>query len=154
MCDCMWKHNRNYILPSYNVRAHTFPFQQEGIGTQCRNSKPKQDQYPAEKTANSVSLHLVPKGLDFSALLVLLPTTYLSLLGCVLVMVIIALIKHHDQKQIAEERVYLTYASTAQFWHHQRQSRQKLKQGRNLQAGAVAEVMKECCLLACSLWLA
>jgi hypothetical protein len=35
--------------------------------------------------------------------------------------------------------------------HH---SGQKLKQGRNLEAGADAETTEECCLVACSSWLA
>jgi hypothetical protein len=38
--------------------------------------------------------------------------------------------------------------------HHQRQSGQELIQSRNLEAGTDAEVMEECCLLVCSLWLA
>ena len=35
----------------------------------------------------------------------------------------------------------------------QRKSGQELKQGRNLEAGADAEAMEECCLLMCFLWL-
>jgi hypothetical protein len=34
--------------------------------------------------------------------------------------------------------------------HHQRKSGQELKHSRNLKAGADAEAMGECCLLACS----
>jgi hypothetical protein len=38
--------------------------------------------------------------------------------------------------------------------HHQRKSGQELTQGRNLEAGADAEAMEECCLLDCFPWLA
>jgi hypothetical protein len=38
--------------------------------------------------------------------------------------------------------------------HHQRKSGQEVKQGQNLEAGADEEAMEECCLLACSPWLA
>ena len=38
--------------------------------------------------------------------------------------------------------------------HHQRKSVQKLKPGRNLEAGADVEAVEDCGLLACSLWLA
>jgi hypothetical protein len=38
--------------------------------------------------------------------------------------------------------------------HHQRGSGQELQQCRNLEAGAGAEAMEGCYLLACSLWLA
>jgi hypothetical protein len=34
--------------------------------------------------------------------------------------------------------------------HHQRKSGQELKQDRNLEAGADAEALERCCLLACS----
>ena len=37
--------------------------------------------------------------------------------------------------------------------HHWRKSGQALKQGRNLKAGADAEDMEECCILACFTWL-
>jgi hypothetical protein len=33
--------------------------------------------------------------------------------------------------------------------HHRRKSGQALKQGRNLEAGAEAEAMEQCCSLAC-----
>lgn len=39
-------------------------------------------------------------------------------------------------------------------WHHWRKSKGELNQGRNLKAGADAELMEEHCLLACSPWLA
>ena len=35
-----------------------------------------------------------------------------------------------------------------------KKSRQKFKQGKNVEAGADAESMEECCLVACSSWLA
>jgi hypothetical protein len=38
--------------------------------------------------------------------------------------------------------------------HHQRKSGQELTQDRNLEAGADAEAMEGCCLLACFSWLA
>jgi hypothetical protein len=38
--------------------------------------------------------------------------------------------------------------------HCQRKSGQALKQARNLEAGADAEAIEGCCLLACSPWLA
>jgi hypothetical protein len=56
--------------------------------------------------------------------------------------------KYHGQTKVREERVYLAYISTSQSTR--RKSRQELKQGRNLKAGADAEAMEECCLLACS----
>jgi hypothetical protein len=37
---------------------------------------------------------------------------------------------------------------------HKKKSGQELKQGRNLEAGANAEAMEGCYLLACSSWLA
>ena len=43
--------------------------------------------------------------------------------------------KHHDQKQVGEERVYLAYASTLEFIT-------KGSQDRNLEAEADAEVME------------
>lgn len=53
-------------------------------------------------------------------------------------------------KQNGEERVYfsLHFNITA---HHQRKSWQELKQGRNLEVGADARAMEECCLLAHSI---
>ena len=53
------------------------------------------------------------------------------------------------KKKIGEERVYFHIAV-----HHQKKSGQELKQGRNLEAGADAEAMEGCCLLACSPLLA
>jgi hypothetical protein len=38
--------------------------------------------------------------------------------------------------------------------HHQRKSGQELTQGRDLEAGADAEAVEGCCLLACFPWLA
>ena len=51
--------------------------------------------------------------------------------------VTIAVMKHHDQKQLWEEETYLAYASTS----------------RNLEAGADAEAIERCCSLVYSLWL-
>lgn len=60
----------------------------------------------------------------------------------------IAMMKHPDQKQLEEERVSLGLHFSI------RKSGQELKQGRNLKAGTDVEAMEECCLLACSSWLA
>lgn len=49
--------------------------------------------------------------------------------------------KHHDQKQLAEEKAYLPYTSISK------------EQGRNLKAGTEEEAMEEHCLLACSSWV-
>jgi hypothetical protein len=57
--------------------------------------------------------------------------------------------KHHDQKQYGEERVYLVSAFMA-LSYHGRKSGQELKHGRNLETGADAEDVEEGCLLACS----
>jgi hypothetical protein len=66
--------------------------------------------------------------------------------------VTIAMMKHHDQKYVGEERVYgLHFYITV---HHQRRSGQKLKQSRILEAGADSEASEGCCLLPCSSWLA
>jgi hypothetical protein len=61
----------------------------------------------------------------------------------------IAVIKHQNKNQFGEERICFSL----QFYItvcHQRISGQGFKQGRNLEAGADAEVMARCCLLACS----
>ena len=55
--------------------------------------------------------------------------------------------KHHDEKKLGEQMAYLAphcYSSSKEV-------RQELKQGRDLEAGADAEAMEECCLLVCSL---
>ena len=60
----------------------------------------------------------------------------------------IAVRRHHDQKQLGEERVYfsLHFHITGQ---HGGKSGQELKQWRNLEAGADAEAVEGCYLLAC-----
>ena len=60
----------------------------------------------------------------------------------VLVRVIIAAMKHHDQSKFGEERVYLAYTSISLFIIEE-------SQDRNLEAGTDAEAMEGCCLLAC-----
>ena len=65
--------------------------------------------------------------------------------------VTVAMMRHHDQKQAGEESVYLTYTSTSQFITGGSQGRNS---GRILEAGAGAEAMEGCCLLACSPGLA
>ena len=57
--------------------------------------------------------------------------------------VIIAMMDLYGQKQVGEERAYLTYTP------HDSPSLKEVKQGRNLGAGADAEAMEECCLLTC-----
>jgi hypothetical protein len=59
--------------------------------------------------------------------------------------------KHQDQKQLGEERVYLNDSSTSLFTIKEVRIG---TQDRNLEAGADAEAMEGCFLLACSLWLA
>jgi hypothetical protein len=71
----------------------------------------------------------------------------------VLVRVTIGVMRHHDQEQVGKERVYLVYTSTPQFIIKGCRKR-NLKQGSMLEAGADAEDMEGCCLLACSPWLA
>ena len=63
--------------------------------------------------------------------------------------VTVAVMKHHDQKQLEEERVlFLTAPCNTS---HQKQRGQELTRGRNQKAGADREAMDGCCLLACSL---
>ena len=56
------------------------------------------------------------------------------------------------KKQVVEEMIYLAYTSISLFitkgWP---KSGQELKQGRNLEAGADAETLVRCSLLACFL---
>lgn len=59
--------------------------------------------------------------------------------------VIVVVMKHHGQKQVAEERVCLAYASIPQSV-----IRGSLSRNSNREAGAGAEATEECCLLACS----
>jgi hypothetical protein len=66
--------------------------------------------------------------------------------------VLVAVMKHHEQKQLGEEMVYLAYTSIGNA-HYRRKSGQELKQGRNLDAGDDAEAMEKCCLLTYSSWL-
>jgi hypothetical protein len=61
----------------------------------------------------------------------------------------IAVMKHHEKKQVGEERVYSAYISTSEFIIEGSPGSNS-KQGRNLEAGANAEAMEGCCLLACS----
>jgi hypothetical protein len=51
-----------------------------------------------------------------------------------------------NQKQVGEEGVYLAYSLNSLFIIKE----QELKQDRDLKAGADAEAMEECYLLACS----
>jgi hypothetical protein len=67
-------------------------------------------------------------------------------------MVFIAAVKCHDQKASWGRKgsCGLCFHTTV---YHQKKSGQELKQGRNLETGADAEAMEECCFLACSSWL-
>ena len=59
--------------------------------------------------------------------------------------------KHYDQKQLRREGfIPLTLPHHSLSWREAREG----PQGRNLEAGTKAEAMGECCLLACSPWLA
>jgi hypothetical protein len=62
------------------------------------------------------------------------------------------------KKQAREKKVCLfIYLFGLHFnitYHHQRKSGQEIKRGKNLEAGADAEVVERCCLLDCFLWLA
>jgi hypothetical protein len=58
------------------------------------------------------------------------------------------------RKQIWKKRVYLAFASILKEVRTETQTGQGFKQGRNLKAGAKAEAMEGCCLLAYYSWLA
>jgi hypothetical protein len=60
--------------------------------------------------------------------------------------------KHHDQE--ASCRGKGLFSLHFHIAIYQRKTGQKLKQGRNLEAGADAETMEECFLLICFPWLA
>ena len=55
------------------------------------------------------------------------------------------MLKHHDQKQVGEKRVYSVSL---------KEVRTGIETGQNLEAGADTDTMEGCCLLACSPWLA
>jgi hypothetical protein len=57
----------------------------------------------------------------------------------VLVSAAIVLMKHHDGKQLGEERVYFTHSSKQQF-----------HVSRDLEVGGDAAAMEGCCLLTCT----
>ncbi|EGV95223.1 hypothetical protein I79_009681 [Cricetulus griseus] len=54
------------------------------------------------------------------------------------------MMKHHDQKQHGEERIYLTYVSTPQFIIKGNQCRNSSREG--TEAGADGEAKEECFL--------
>jgi len=63
--------------------------------------------------------------------------------------VTIAVMKYHDQRQLGKGRIlFVRFLYIAV--HHQGKSDQELKQSRNPEAGADAEVMEGSCSLACS----
>ncbi|EDL77409.1 rCG25260 [Rattus norvegicus] len=63
-------------------------------------------------------------------------------------MVTSAVIKHMTKETWGGKGLFSLYYHITIC--HQRKSGQELKQGRNLEAGADAETMEGCCLLACS----
>ena len=67
------------------------------------------------------------------------------------VLFLFPVIKHIDPKQFREEMVLFSLQVIGCHWG---KPRQELKQGRNLKAGTEAGAMEECCLLACSSYLA
>ena len=84
--------------------------------------------------------------------LVLEPGTVPSRVVVLIIRVSIVVMKHHDQKQVGEERfIGLTLPDHSLSLEAVRTGAQGR---RNREAGADAEAMEECCLLACSLWLA
>jgi hypothetical protein len=60
----------------------------------------------------------------------------------------IAVMKHCEKVNQGAKGYYGLYFHISV--HYGRKLRQELKQGRNLEAGADAEAMEECCLLPCS----
>ena len=67
---------------------------------------------------------------------------------CVLVSGSVTVMKQYSQ--MGEERLYFASASCGSL----RETKAGTTQGRHLEAGADAEAMEGCCLLACSPWLA
>jgi hypothetical protein len=63
-------------------------------------------------------------------------------------------IEHHGHKQVGKERKGVISLTFPYHSPSSKKSRQELNQGRNLEAGADAEDMEGCCLLAYSSWLA
>jgi hypothetical protein len=63
-------------------------------------------------------------------------------------LVYFAVIKHHDQKQPGNERIYFNLESYITVQHCGK-PRQALKKERNLKVGTDVEAMKDLCLLAC-----
>ena len=63
-----------------------------------------------------------------------------------------ASMEHHDQGRVGRKGlIYLTYASMSLSIIEGSQDKNS---HRKLEAGADAEAMEECCLLACSSWFA
>lgn len=72
---------------------------------------------------------------------------FLSRKGSVLVKFSVAMIKHHNQKQRGEERIFPLHNVCSQS------SGQGLKQSQSLEGGADAEGIEQC-FLSCSSWFA
>lgn len=62
--------------------------------------------------------------------------------------VTIAVIKHHDEKQVGEKWVYFVYTSISQFITEGSQGRNSCR------VGSWRQELEECCSLAWSLWFA
>ena len=76
-----------------------------------------------------------------------------SVYACCLCQGFYSCTKHHDQEASwGGKGLFSLHFHTAV--HQQRKSGLELTQGRNLEAGADAEAVEGCCLLACSSWLA
>lgn len=89
------------------------------------------------------SMHFViNKCLYFCYFSIFIFVTIFSVERFVLVRITIALMKRHDQ--VGEEKVYIVYTSILPFII-KKKSGQELKQGRDLEDGADAEAIKECC---------
>ena len=81
----------------------------------------------------------------------LYPVQYKLVMVLVLVRVTIAMMKHHDQNQLGQERGYLAYTLTSLFITKEGNTGTKTRHGPGDHARADAEAMKGCYLLACSI---
>ena len=73
----------------------------------------------------------------------------------ILVRETIAVVNHHDQKYVGEERIYLAFTSTSLLSLEEVGSQHRnSNKTRNLEVGADAVAMEGCCSLICSSWLA
>jgi hypothetical protein len=68
-----------------------------------------------------------------------------------LLLFVIAIMKHHNQKHVGDERVYFTHSSILLFIS---EGRQEPRQGSILESETDAKGLEECCLLLFASWLA